>query len=301
MRKKMMFAAFALSIVVVSCSNDNETTPTPDPTAESKFLTTTIDNFSDTNVYSSITYNADMSFKNYTYYQKGSKAGTPIVTTLQYSNDVPTAIITGVRADGTDGTVLYELKSNTEGQVVKVIQKKNLQNNRISDSLFYNDKKYLTEIHHYNKTDIDDTERLTGIEKFTWDNQNLVKVEEEFWQLGVKLAQNYVTTYTYDDKVNPHKTMPKIACLYNQMASGPYLYGKLPYYAYLSQNNPLEIVNTYYSFEPGTGMTGSAAKQTYTYTYAEDDYPITQRYEYIPMGSTNPVEIVTLKYSYIRK
>lgn len=296
----MMIAACTLSIVAVSCTNDNETTPAPDPDG-AKFLTTITDSITAANAYSTIVYNPDMSFKSYIDYPEGSKTGQVLVTTLQYSNSKPIAILTGIKKAGTDATVLYELQSNTAGQIIKVIQKKDLQNDIKSDSLFYNDEKYLTQIRHYSKNDIDNTEWLTGIEKFTWDNKNLVKVEEEFWQLGVKSAQNYVTTYTYDDKINPYKTVPQIACLYSKMETGPYLYGKLPYYAYASQNNPLVIASTYYAFEPGTGMTGSTAKQANSYTYTKDDYPAYRHGEYTPMGSTNPAEVVTQKYSYTIK
>lgn len=297
MRKKMMIAACALSIVIVSCSNGNEITPKPEPTGD-KFLTTISDSITAANVYSSIVYNTDMSYKSYADYPEGSKTGKVLVTTLQYSNSKPIAILTGIRKAGTDAAVLYDLQSNATGQITKVILKKDLQNNIKFDSLFYNDEKYLTEIHHYSTNGIDNTEWLTGIEKFTWSNKNLVKVEEEFWQLGVKSAQNYVTTYTYDDKINPYKTIPQIACLYNKMQTGPYLYGKLPFYAYASQNNPLIITSTYYTFEPGRGITGSSAKQANTYTYTKDDYPAYRHYEYTPMGSPNPAETLTLKYSY---
>lgn len=296
MRKKIIIAACALSMIAVSCTNDNETTPTPDPTG-TKFLTTISDSTMATNVYSAIAYHPDMSFKSYTDYPEGSKTGKALVTTLQYTNSKPVAILTGVRTDGTDATVLYELQSNAAGQVVKVIPKKELQSNMKCDSLFYDTKGYITAIHHYGENGIDNTAWLTGIEKFTWENKNLVKVEEEFWQLGVKSAQYYVTTYTYDDKINPHKTVPQIACLYSQMETGPYLNGKLPYYAYASQNNPLVIASVFYAFEPGTGITGTTTKQASTYTYTEDGYPVTCHYELAHMEGATP-QIIKQKYFY---
>jgi|GEM_PF-2531021 len=302
MRKKMMIIACVLSIVAVSCSNDhnNENTIPPETTG-TKYLTTISDSISAANLYNVIAYDNDMNFKSYTNFSGGSKSGNPFVTTLQYTNNKPTAILTGAKTDGSDATVLYELQNNTTGQIEKVVQKKNLLSNVKQDSLVYNKEGYITEIYHYGENGIDDVKWLTSIEKFTWENKNLVKVEEELWQLGVKLSQNYVTTYSYDEKINPHKTVPQIAALYSQMETGPYLYGKLPYYAFASQNNPLIITSTFYTFEPGTGMTGSSAKLTYKYTYTEDNYPLTRYYEYTATEGNDPVEIVTQKYSYTIK
>lgn len=297
MRKKIMIAAFVLSIVAVSCSNDNETTPTPDPIA-TKLLTSVTDNFTPPHVYSTIAYNADLSFKSYTDYERGKKAEEPLVTTLKYDNGKPVAILTGIKTDGSDATTLYELQSNPAGQIVKVIQKKDAFSNMKYDTLLYNEAGDLTEIRHYGENGIDDTEWLTGIEKFTWENKNLVKVEEEFWQLGVLLSQNYVTNYTYDKKINPFRNIPQIVSLYSQMQNGTSLYNKSYYYSYLSQNNPLVLEVTASVWQNGTGMVSSTETQSNLYTYSEDGYPIDLHYQIKPMGSTNSSEIKIQKFLY---
>jgi hypothetical protein len=244
--KQSLICLAALSLLFAACKKDDSST-TITPTPVTKYLQSTIATNGDS---TSIEFNMDKSVYRYFTFGENPSATLPsytsgMIVTIDFSTDLLLNNIYQRQGITFNDLNLPSVISSydAEGSLIGV------------DSLGYNTDKKLVMLYHSEKDADTNQEKLMYSYEYTWDTKgNIIKRVMVAYTLD---NANFITTYTYDDKINP---APKVLGYYLVKFNVEDLAGLL------SANNLL----TYESHNPFTDISTIVNN---SYQYDADDYP----------------------------
>jgi hypothetical protein len=244
--KQSIICVIALSLFFAACKKDSTTTVTTD-TPVTKYLLSTV------SVYDSIVieYNMDKSvFKMLDFHANGNQF-FGVMPTYEAGKITKTVSSSDSLFNSTSNyqTVSY----NSLGQISNIIFLDSNGSPRTADSLIYDSNSKLDTTLYYSYNSSTKVKTLLYKYAYTWDTKNNI-IKQELIYVASQ-STNVVTTYTYDDKINP---VIKV--------SGYYLINFSPddVATTLSANNMLTTATT------GSDYTDSTIN---TYVYDADNYP----------------------------
>ncbi|GAA3931800.1 hypothetical protein GO495_16015 [Chitinophaga oryziterrae] len=247
MPMKQSFICLAtLTLLFAACKKDDSST-TITPTPVTKYLQSTIATNGDS---TSIEFNMDKSVYRYLTFGENPSATLPsytsgMIVTIDFTTDLLLNNIYQRQGITFNDLGLPSVISSYDsaGSLIGV------------DSLGYNTDKKLAMLYHAEKDAGTNQEKLLYSYEYTWDIKgNIIKRVMVAYALD---NASSITTYTYDDKINP---APKVLGYYLVKFNVEDLAGLL------SANNLL----TYASHNPFTDISTTVNN---TYQYDADDYP----------------------------
>jgi hypothetical protein len=271
--KQSFICVITLSLFFAACKKDDTTTVTTE-TPVTKYMQSTV------SIYDSIAieYNMDKSVYKYLDYHTNGHQFFGVMPTYEAGKITKTVSSSDSLFNITSSyqTVSY----NSLGQISSIIFLNSDGSPRSADSLIYDSNNKLDTTLYYSYNSTTKVKTLLYKYAYTWDTKNNI-IKQELIYVSSQ-STNTVTTYTYDDKINP---VIKV--------SGYYLINFSPddVATSLSANNMVTSSTT------GSDYTDSTIN---TYVYDADNYPasLVSRSSYQRTGGQAEKDTFAIKMIY---